>query len=254
MSDRRTLAELAEPLRAISLAETMDEAGLQTRIDTKYVLPLPLLGRVLQALGPGVRAMEIDGLRVFRYESVYFDTPRLQFYRDHVQGRRVRHKVRTRRYVDSDLTMLEVKAKGGRGETVKHRTEASELFRLGACGRRFVDELLEGQPDAADLRPVLISRYSRATFVHAEAGLRLTCDVDLSFASPMTDAAVPTGRVLVETKASGSPSPVDRILHRVSQRAVSISKYCAGIALTHGAPANRWHRVLNRYLRQPVSA
>ena len=42
------------------------------------------------------------------------------------------------------------------------------------------------------------------------------------------------------------------ILHRYAQRDIAVSKYCAGIALTHGAPANRWHRVLNRYLR-PVA-
>ena len=251
MSDRRRLAALADRLSPISLAETTEEASLQTRIDKKYLLPLPLLGQVLRDLGPGLRALEIDGLRVFGYESVYFDTPRLQFYRDHVQGRRIRHKVRTRRYVDSDLTMLEVKEKGGRGETVKHRTgwSTSELFRLGSGGRDFVDDLLEGEPDASDLRPSLVSRYCRATFVHAEARLRLTCDVDLTFESPMTSAAVPAGRVLVETKAAESPSIADRILHRYSQRDVSVSKYCAGIALTHDAPANRWHRVLNRYLR-----
>jgi len=123
--DRTVLAELASRVAPISLAETTDQAALQTRIDKKYLLPISLLGHVLDDLGAGLRALEIDGLRVFGYESVYFDTPRLQFYRDHVQGRRLRHKVRTRRYVDSDLTMLEVKEKGGRGETVKHRTDWS---------------------------------------------------------------------------------------------------------------------------------
>ena len=162
--------------------------------------------------------------------------------------------MRTRRYVDSDLTMLEVKEKGGRGETVKHRTDWSptELFRLGSGGRMFIDDLLDGEPDAASLRPSLVSRYWRATFVHADAGLRLTCDVDLGFESRHTTTSVPQGRVLVETKAAGTPSVADHILHRYAQRDIAVSKYCAGIALTHGAPANRWHRVLNRYLR-PVA-
>lgn len=252
--DRTVLAELASRVAPISLAETTDQAALQTRIDKKYLLPIGLLGHVLDDLGAGLRALEIDGLRVFGYESVYFDTPRLQFYRDHVQGRRLRHKVRTRRYVDSDLTMLEVKEKGGRGETVKHRTDWSptELFRLGSGGRMFIDDLLDGEPDAASLRPSLVSRYWRATFVHADAGLRLTCDVDLGFESRHTTTSVPQGRVLVETKAAGTPSVADHILHRYAQRDIAVSKYCAGIALTHDAPANRWHRVLNRYLR-PVA-
>lgn len=255
MSDRHLLAALAARLAPISLAETNEEASLQTRIDKKYLIPLGLLGRVVADLGQGVRAMDIDGLRVFGYESVYFDTPRLRFYRDHVQGRRQRHKVRTRRYVDSDLTMLEVKEKGGRGETVKHRTGWSpdELFHLGRDGRGFVDELLDGAPEATELGPSLISRYARTTFVHPEAGLRLTCDVDLSFVSPHRSSLVPSGQVLVETKAAASPSLADRVLHRYGQREVSVSKYCAGIALTHAVPANRWHRVLNRHLRPRVS-
>ena len=176
--DRTVLAELASRVAPISLAETTDQAALQTRIDKKYLLPIGLLGHVLDDLGAGLRALEIDGLRVFGYESVYFDTPRLQFYRDHVQGRRLRHKVRTRRYVDSDLTMLEVKEKGGRGETVKHRTDWSptELFRLGSGGRMFIDDLLDGEPDAASLRPSL----------SAATGGRPSCTPTRDYGSPAT--------------------------------------------------------------------
>ncbi|WP_230854391.1 VTC domain-containing protein [Arthrobacter terrae] len=72
-------------------------------------------------LGKDFRALEIGPRRVFEYESVYFDTPELEQFRAHRQGRRRRYKVRTRTYVDSGLCMFEVKFKGQRGQTVKHR-------------------------------------------------------------------------------------------------------------------------------------
>ena len=65
--------------------------------------------------------LDIDGRRVFGYESTYFDTPDCEQYRAHRQGRRRRYKVRSRSYVDTGLSMFEVKTKGLRGATVKHR-------------------------------------------------------------------------------------------------------------------------------------
>lgn len=250
--DGAALAGLAAPLAPLSLAEVTESAALQTRVDRKYLIPTATLTRLVAGLGPGLGVLAIDGRRVFGYESIYFDTPDFGMFRDHVQGRRLRTKVRTRRYVDSGLTMLEVKEKGGRGQTVKHRTpwSGADLDRLVGHedGRGFVDAVLAPRHRADELRPALVSRYRRTTFVDPDAGLRLTCDVDLSFDGSGRSVQVPAGRVLVETKSATGRSEADRLLHRLGQREIPISKYCAGVALTAGLPANRWHRTLTRYL------
>ncbi len=82
--------------------------------------------------------LEIEGLRCFRYESVYFDTPDLAAYHQAATGRQNKFKVRTRTYVDSAECVLEVKTRGGRGETIKERTSylLSDRERLNDMARK----------------------------------------------------------------------------------------------------------------------
>ncbi len=96
-------------------------AELQTRVDRKYVVPLDRFATVFDEMGDQLSVLQIGDLRLFRYESVYFDTPELSAYRQHAHGRRRRVKIRTRAYLDSGECVLEFKRVGGRGETVKER-------------------------------------------------------------------------------------------------------------------------------------
>ena len=83
----------------------------------------PILG-VVKQIAAAADAV-IDTLRRYLAKtladstSVYFDTPRLDACRDHVQRRRLRWKVRSRLYVEDQLCRLEVKSRDGRGHTVK---------------------------------------------------------------------------------------------------------------------------------------
>lgn len=248
--DLDRLLDLIAGLEPVGLQAVQDTADLQTRIDKKYLIPVATLGTLVRALEPSLTVLEIDGQHAFDYESVYFDTPGLQLYRDHVQGRRHRYKVRTRHYLNSGLCLLEVKAKGGRTQTVKHRLPWTQDHsrRIVGSGLDFVDGFLRGRPEADSLIPVVTSRYRRATLVDFEHGLRITCDIDLEFDASGRGFVVPAGHVLVETKSRTGRAEPDRLLHRLGARDLSVSKYCAGIALLHGAPANRWHRTLGRYL------
>src|SRR5690625_5695567 len=104
-----------------------------------------------------------------------------------------------------------------------------------------------------ELLPVLESHYDRATFLHG--GNRITCDLGLRFvaAGPRAGRApVAHGpaEVLVETKSATGQSPIDRDLRSLGIRPVSVSKYGVGMCLLYPElPANKWHRVLQRYFR-----
>lgn len=252
VDDAVTMAQVMAVVEPIGLADLTEQADLQTRVDHKYLVPVADFARLVATMRPSLRVLDIDHRRVFGYRSTYFDTRCHQMYRDHVQGRRQRHKVRVRQYLDSRLTMLEVKAKGGRGETVKHRTgwDFDRAHDLGADGRHFVDGFLEGRPAARDLTPVLVSGYRRSTLADLDSGLRITCDIDLTFDAGRGALHVPPGTVLLETKSESGRSDADHLLHRLGHRDIAVSKYCAGVALTTGRPANRWHRTINRYLHQ----
>lgn len=105
----------AAALRPLSLAEVNALASLTLRSCRKYVVPARLLPVLVGHLAHDFGVLCEEGRTAFRYSSTYFDTPDLVTFRQHRQQRRRRFKIRTRSYLDSGLTMLEVKLKGARG-------------------------------------------------------------------------------------------------------------------------------------------
>lgn len=230
----------------VALAEVLRQAELLTRVDRSYLVPAGAFPGLAAALG-GFRTLTIEGLRVFRYRSVYYDTPCLRSFRDHRQGRRRRFKVRERLYADTGERQLEVKLKGRRGETVKHRRRlAPDEYALGPAGREFVAAVLGGTYGTAPpavLLPTLVTFYVRATFV-AE-GCRVTCDAALACRDLHTGAEVRAdgGVVLVETKSAGRPTAADRLLYERGIRPAECTKYCVALAGLHpGLGPGRWSR------------
>jgi hypothetical protein len=219
-----------DALPPIGLAELDACAALQRRVDTKYVVDLRVLDALVARLAATHRALELGGRRSFAYATTYFDTPDLRCYRDHVQGRRGRWKLRTRCYVDAGITVTELKRRGPRGETVKERLSAA----------------------AADgLRPVLEMRFLRMTLVAPAREERLTCDVELAFAAPGGAAArLVDGAVILESKSRTGAALADRVLHGLGARPVAgCSKYCLGIAATHpGVVTNPFRPLLRRHV------
>src|SRR4051812_22362609 len=110
MADHELDAVLAS-FAPVSL-ETLDErAALLRRVDSKYVISPDELLELLAGSAGDHDALEIDGRRRFSYRTVYFDTPDLRTFHDHVAGRRPRFKLRTRCYLDSQNCQFEVKVK-----------------------------------------------------------------------------------------------------------------------------------------------
>lgn len=232
-------------LEPISLEQLNEQARLMTRIDRKYFVSRAVLTEVLGRMPGEFRVLEIDRTRVFRYSTVYFDSPEFRFFRQHAQGRRHRYKVRTRTYCESGDCMLEVKSKGYRGQTVKERIDhdPSTPHELTASDTAFVERII-GE-DAARLRPVLETVYHRATLCHDDQ--RVTLDLDLECISGEASHSGPTD-VLVETKSPGGRGPLDRMLLEAGVRPHSVSKYCVAASLLYPhLPSNAWRRTLRRY-------
>lgn len=235
----------------IALDDVVENAALQTRVDKKFLLTPAQFSSFTARLGPEFSVMQIDGLRTFRYRSTYFDTADFEQYRAHRQGRRRRYKVRSRTYVDSELCMFEIKTKGRRGATVKHRRAqpVTHAHELSPQNVEFTAQVLAteyGEPLPA-LHPVMHNAYRRATFVNAASGERVTCDVELQYANAATAVHGPD-MVIVETKSADGHGAADRALAELGIRPVSMSKYCLGVAALHPElPANKWARLLTRH-------
>lgn len=235
----------------IDLDDLVSEAALMTRVDRKYVLTQDAAAAVIGTLDSGIRILDIAGMRAFRYESVYFDTPDLLSFRMAAQPRRRRFKLRTRTYVDARTAFLEVKTRGARSATVKDRIayEPAERRTLTDEARGYAAEALNaigvGSGRADDLGIRLTTLYRRATFVAPDGSARSTLDTDLEW----RDASGPVLRTprlaIVETKSGPAASEFDRALWRAGHRPVSISKYATGLAALHpDLPRNKWARLL----------
>jgi hypothetical protein len=256
-----SLTAIATSLPGVSLEDVLAEAELQTRVDRKYLLTPEQFEELSRRVDGSFRVLDIDGRRVFGYESVYFDTGALDLFRAHRQGRRRRYKARIRTYLDSGACMFEVKLKGRRGETVKHRLpyRLEDRGRLNEEAAEFLGELLSREygETLPDLEPAVITSYARTTFVDLAAGARLTCDVDLVCSRGLRREHG-SDMILVESKCSGAGSVADAALREMGVRSISISKYCIAIALLHRTmAANKWSRTLRTYFgwsRQPVAA
>ncbi|GGM03606.1 MULTISPECIES: polyphosphate polymerase domain-containing protein [Micromonospora] len=235
----------------IGLAELTERAALQTRVDRKYLVPLAEVPRLLTALQPVGQVLTIDGLRTFRYESVYFDTPDLVSFRLTAHRRRRRFKVRTRTYLDSGHCWLEVKTEGVRGGTVKERVPyRRDDSTVLSPGRSFVDGVLGPVTDgrALTFAPTLVTRYLRTTLYLPTGGSRATVDVGLSWEDESGRRLDLPDLAIVETKTASAVSPVDRLLWRNGHRPVAVSKYATGLAALHpDLPAARWRRILRRH-------
>jgi hypothetical protein len=238
---------------SIDLAELIELAALQTRIDRKYIVPVEAITPLVESLDPATRVLQIAGARTSAYESVYFDTPTLDSYWQAARGRRRRFKIRTRSYLDSGDCYLEVKTQGARSATVKDRLpyELSDRSMLTTAGLAYVDAVLAdagiGGVRSGALQPQLVTSYDRSTLFVPSSASRATIDTALSWRLGERAQARP-GIVIVETKSGSRASSVDRALWAHGHRPMRISKYATGLAAMRPELAsNRWTPVLRRH-------
>lgn len=228
---RGTLAEMV----GITLDE-MDSIKLMNRVDTKFLTTLTTLGEILRRAVPLYRVLEIDGARVADYDTLYYDTDGYRMYLDHHDRRLSRRKIRTRTYISSGDTFLEIKRKNNKGRTKKKRIEIpSGEFRSFAgdnAAAQFISTLTEFT--ASGLTPSTRTAFSRITLVNNAMTERLTIDSGLKFENLRTGAKSDLAdAVIIELKQDGyCHSDIRDILLDLRVKPTRVSKYCIGTVLT----------------------
>lgn len=234
----------------------VEPVSLLGRFDRKFLLDEAQLLQLVAGFGSDGRVLEVNRERSTPYSTVYFDTPDRMTYRAHAQGRRNRFKVRTRHYGDPSAAMLEVKVKGLRGRTEKHRCAhpGPDPAALDQDSFAFVaavlDEAYAVEPPA-DLGPSILTSFRRTTLADLTRGIRVTIDRALHVTDPALaePVALGDGLAIVEVKSPALPSPVERLLLSAGARPQRLSKYCLGVMALHPAiPGNRWRPQLRRLL------
>jgi hypothetical protein len=227
--------------------EEMDRVRLMNRNDTKYIFHAGLLPAILAQARKNYRVLEISETRLFRYDSLYYDTGDLVFYRDHHNGMRPRFKVRFREYLDTGAVYLEIKRKTSKGRTRKSRQKADSMeTTLSTVSLEYIAQRIpEGTPE---LYPAVSTLFKRMTLVSRNEDERITIDTDLSFSLGETHKKLPN-LVICEVKRDGSAgvSTFMRLLKEHYIYPGNMSKYCLGtVLLKQGIKVNRFKENLLR--------
>ncbi|MCD6018165.1 MAG: hypothetical protein K0S53_1286 [Bacteroidetes bacterium] len=212
----------------ITLQE-MDGVKLMDRTDTKFLFNIRQLHEILEEAKSFYRILEVEGNRISRYKTLYFDSDNFKLYNEHHAGKLNRYKIRHRTYVESNLGFLEVKFKNNKGRTLKTRIKEIEVPHLTE-GRAF-DFLKKTLPfDPFILNPKIWINYSRITLVNKISAERLTLDLNLEFEKDGTKQNL-NQIVIAEVKQDSKvASPFISIMRTKHIREGSISKYCFGVA------------------------
>ena len=242
------LAWLTDGFAPITLDELNQKAEMLSRIDNKYVIDRWMMEKVLPELLEEFDILEINHLRAFTYDTRYYDDPRRSAYYEHHQGLRKGFKVRVRRYADAGLCFLEVKVKGKRGMTEKHRLpyDPNTIKTLTPEAFEFARETYASQYDKPfeyDLGHALDVRYQRITLVAKSGGERMTIDAKLHFATTDQTLDAASDVFIVETKSVLGRGFADKALRRMHARPTKkCSKYCVGMAAL--GEVSRWNRFM----------
>lgn len=235
-SKHLSFAEALEKLAPVTLEE-MDAVKLMNRIDTKYVTDESTLIQILsEAAKAGYRVLETEGMRISPYDSIYFDTAGLKMFYDHHNRRLVRQKVRTRSYVNSGATFLEIKRKNNKGRTKKKRIgiPVTELNDFSADAKACEYLADHSWFRAQELTPAVETMFHRITLVNSAMTERLTIDTLLQFNNFRNGNQTSLqNAVIIELKQDGrARSRMKNILLDLRVKPVRVSKYCIGVTLT----------------------
>ena len=232
-----------------AVAAPPEQLRLLRRLDSKYALPRAQLPALLAGLADRFVVLTSAGQYAARYVTVYFDSDQQQLLHDHLRGRRPRHKLRVRHYLERRLSSLEIKSKTPGGRTDKQQ-------RAHPFGSNILDAEARGWAALATglQQPVHAQAWSscqRITLLHTSAACRMTIDLNVSLGN-RAQARTLQDRALVELKREQSrgDAALSQALHAAGARPVGLSKYVA--AMMDGGSTERRARfvaVLGRLAR-----
>jgi hypothetical protein len=226
-------SEILKDFTPIGLDGTIN-VRFMSRIDTKYIFPVDKLPYLLGKVRSFYQILEINQQREFNYRTVYFDTPDLLFYRQHVTGKLNRDKVRVRTYEANSLTFLEVKHKSNKGVTSKTRMPKKENDPdYYENSHVFLKGLIE--TDSHSLKAMITTGSTRITLVNLTKAERITIDFDISWNNLRGERIEMPFLAIAEIKngKSTSQSPFFQQLKKLGIRKTGFSKYAVGMTLLY---------------------
>ncbi|MBX7241845.1 MAG: polyphosphate polymerase domain-containing protein [Bacteroidia bacterium] len=220
---------LCKPITLAGINEL--QVDLQNRIDSKYLIHIEDFINLMDYIRNDYLVLEIEGKRVQRYETLYFDTEDYQFYNMHHNKKGTRLKVRIRKYIENGLIFLEIKEKNNKSVTAKRRV-ALPYFPQNLMELKNVIEAAGIDIMEEELQPQLWTFFQRMTFVNPIHKERMTIDVDLILKNSENELLC-ENLVIVELKREKNQhdSPIIQWMKNHQVKEDGFSKYTIGTAL-----------------------
>ncbi len=228
-------------LDPISLEE-LNAYKLLNRIDTKYLCNSNQIGRLVEKAVKDFNIQEINNQRNFNYETLYFDTPELKTYFDHHQGRRIRYKIRFRKYIDTGDAFFEIKRKRNYIRTNKVRIKLPFAKTLDDNHYDYMRNHIN-LPESA-LKPSIWTLFDRITLAGKNHVERITIDTNIRFKNNLKEISLPSLSIIeVKREKNTRISPFSKILSDLGIKPIGFSKYIMGsIFLNPQIKHNRFKR------------
>lgn len=163
-----------------------------------------------------------------KVNSLYFDTPQLEYFHQNQAGDAQRKKVRVRWYGEQkNPTTLQIEIKSREGELIKKDTAVFAI--KGKWSTTGVTDLVRETlsavlPEAHTLVPTLTNSYWRSYFVAEQSGLRVTIDDDLLFNNLLIPGTI------VECKyATAADTVLQSFIQQLPLYVSKSSKYVMGM-------------------------
>lgn len=210
---------------------TLDEAKqikLFNRTETKYKCDFESACKFMQYLYDNYFVVSENGISLFNYMSVYFDTPELKLYNDHKKGVPTRQKVRIREYSNGDK-YLEIKTKSEDGKTNKQRIPINHMN----INANFVWVKENLKYNIQELNHILNVKYLRLTFISQDYHERITIDFNIEFFNLLNSTNKKIGDVIIEIKQDDKcQSKIKEVIKTFNIEETHFSKYYNGLTLT----------------------
>jgi hypothetical protein len=246
------IQELLHRFEPIGLHE-IESVSLLKRRDTKYLFNANHLYSILEAINGHYRVLSVNHVRIQRYQNLYFDTTSFKLYLDHHNGKLNRYKVRCRKYLDSDLTFLEVKFKTNKGITLKKRVRIPDITTVPE--EQAAEFMSQSYPfDVQSLEPTLWNSFLRVTMVSKYHIERITLDMKVNFLYDYKSVALP-GIVIAEVKQPRFSFQSDFIQQMRMRKIPStgLSKYCLGSTMIYSHLKSNNFKTLQRFIKKTMS-
>lgn len=231
---------------SISLEE-IGKVAFMDRMDTKFVFPAARLPEILNELSQGYQVLEVNSARATRYETVYYDTPDFFHFHQHHSGHLRRYKVRTRCYLETQDSFVEIKFKTNHGRTVKHRIPVQDCHEeITGKVRSFVGTKTDNA--GSMLEPKLRIRFSRITLIDLGKTERVTLDFGLAYSNETQNHSFDLLIIAEVKQGCRTCSPFIRLMRRKKIRRFTISKYCLGVMSLYSHVKHNRFKPKLRYL------